>query len=542
MASKANTIRPPYRANIALLGIYEISKALCGPGSLQDVMTSTLYVLHSFLDMGNGTIAMLDEAGAPEMVFSATLEPSMARAYFEALPEKAIGQMVVTDMPVVVENVAKDTTLGPWDTRMWGENGQNYAFIGVPIRDRGNPVGVMTFDRALVDVSDIRTDEDVRFLKMVANLIGQVVRMHRMVMRDRERLITEQHRIEKARDELAGHPRREGALAIVGRSPALKAVLDKLRLAARSNAPVLLRGESGTGKEMFAQALHEQSSRHTKPFIKLNCAALPESVLESELFGHEKGSFTGALQQRKGRFELADTGTLFLDEIGEISPAFQAKLLRVLQEGEFERVGGSRTIKVDVRIISATNRNLEEAVSKGVFRADLYYRLAVVPLFLPPLRDRPDDIPLLAEEFLRRFNTDNKTRITFSPTAIPVLRACYFPGNVRELENCVRRTATLADGDRITDRDFACRDDGCLSSVLWRASPPPVRIQPTAQPEYAPEPVAASHAPSGSEYEQLTDAMEKSGWVQAKAARMLNLTPRQIGYALKKYNIPIKRL
>ena len=540
-----SSLRPPFRANIALLGIYEISKSLCGPGSLRDVMTSTLYVLYSFLDMGNGTITLLDEGGAAESVFSATLAPDIARRYFEALPEKAIGQMVAADMPVVIENVANDVALGPWDTSLWGENGHNYAFIGVPIRERGRPIGVMIFDRAWIDVADMRTDEDVRFLKMVANLIGQTVRMHRMVMRDRERLLTEQHRVEKVRDALAGHPRREGDSSIIGRSPALKAVMDKLRLAARSNAPVLLRGESGTGKEMFAQALHEQSMRRDKPFIKLNCAALPEGVLESELFGHEKGSFTGALQQRKGRFELADGGTLFLDEIGEISGAFQVKLLRVLQEGEFERVGGARTIKVDVRIISATNRNLEEAVAKENFRADLYYRLAVVPLFLPPLRERTEDIPLLAEEFLRRFNTDNKTSITFAPSAMSVLRACYFPGNVRELENCVRRTATLSHGDRITDRDFACRDDGCLSSVLWRQTPSATSLRMEPRSASAPEPQAEAPVTSGgtaSEYKQLLEAMEKSGWVQAKAARMLNLTPRQIGYALKKYNIPIKRL
>ncbi len=280
---------------------------------------------------------------------------------------------------------------------------------------------------------------------MVANLIGQTVRLHRMVIRDRERILDDQRRMEKERELHAPQPdgHRTAASAIIGESPVLRAVMDKVRLVARSNAPVLLRGESGTGKELFAQALHESSPRRDKPFVKLNCAALPESVLESELFGHEKGSFTGAIAQRKGRFELADGGTLFLDEIGEISGSFQAKLLRVLQEGEFERVGGTRTLKVDVRMVSATNRNLEDAVAKGTFRADLYYRLAVVPIALPPLRERPGDIPLLAQEFLRRFNADNKTRVALAPSAMPVLQSCYFPGNVRELENCIRRTATL---------------------------------------------------------------------------------------------------
>ena len=551
-AAFAPSERLPYRADTALLGIYEISKALCGPGSLQEVLAGTLYVLHSFLDMGNGIIALLDNHGDPEEVFSASHDAAMARRYFASLPEKAVGQMVVTEMPVVIENVARDTGFGEWDTSLWGDDGKNYAFMGVPIRDRGKIIGVMTIDRAWINVADMRTDEDVRFLKMVANLIGQTVRLHRLVIRDRERILDDQRRLEKEREAFAPHPHRAGVAGIVGESPALRAVMDKLRLVARSTSPVLLRGESGTGKELFAQALHESSPRKDKPFIKLNCAALPESVLESELFGHERGSFTGAIAQRKGRFELADGGTLFLDEIGEISGTFQAKLLRVLQEGEFERVGGSRTLKVDVRLVSATNRNLEEAVSKGAFRADLYYRLAVVPIFLPPLRDRPGDIALLATEFLRRFNADNKTRVTMTASAMPVLQSCYFPGNVRELENCVRRTATLSQDGRITDSDFACHNDGCLSAVLWKhAARAPAPVPVVAAPQAVSETTCASAAickvsnigggGSQSEHAQLVEAMERTGWVQAKAARVLNMTPRQIGYALRKHGIPIKK-
>jgi Nif-specific regulatory protein len=302
-----------------------------------------------------------------------------------------------------------------------------------------------------------------------------------MVTNDRARLLKEQSHLAKLRGERPpdASPRTQGNVAqgrsagesggrIIGESNEIRRVLDMVGIVARTNSTVILRGESGTGKELFAQAVHDLSPRAGTPFVKLNCAALPETVLESELFGHEKGAFTGAVAQRKGRFELADRGTLFLDEIGDISPALQARLLRVLREGEFERVGGTRTLKVDVRLVAATNRDLEDAVAKGTFRADLYYRITVVSIFVPPLRDRRSDIPLLAGEFPRRFNRDNNTSHTLSRAATEVLMSCYFPDNVRELENCLCRTATMARGDTIQDFDFACRNDRCLSSVLWK--------------------------------------------------------------------------
>jgi Nif-specific regulatory protein len=334
------------------------------------------------------------------------------------------------------------------------------------------------------------------------------------------------------------------ATGIVGESPSIRAVTEKLRIVARSNSTVLLRGESGTGKELFAQALHRLSPRHEGPFIAVNCAALPESVLESELFGHERGAFTNASSQRRGRFELADGGTLFLDEIGDISPAFQAKLLRVIQEGQLERVGGSATIDVDVRLVAATNRDLEDAVARGQFRADLYYRISVVPIFLPPLRSRKADIAPLAQEFLRRFNEEHQQDLAFDEEALRLMSGCNFPGNVRELENCVRRTATFARCSTVGPQDFACTQNECLSSTLWRPPAPaaPVEVRalpPRPQPaEPVLDPPAAGEK---SERERLVAAMESAGWVQARAARMLGLTPRQIGYALKKHDVPMKK-
>jgi Nif-specific regulatory protein len=563
----------PARSEMALYGFYEISKILCGPGSLREILVATLSVLKSFLDMGNGLIALLDRAGDPELVVSCSLSEGVARRYFDTLPERAIGQLVATEVPLAVSDVGLDTTF-TWDTSAWGPPGLNYAFIGVPIKDRDRAVGTLTIDRTWVKLGEVQIDSDVRFLKMVANLIGQTVRLHRIITNDRARLLEDQSRLAKQSSELPREPGEPTYDRIIGDSSQIRRVLNTARIVARTNSAVMLRGESGTGKELFAQALHDLSPRKDGPFVKLNCAVLPESVLESELFGHEKGAFTGALAQRKGRFEMADRGTLFLDEIGEISGSFQAKLLRVLQEGEFERVGGNRTLKVDVRLVTATNRNLEEAVAKGTFRADLYYRISVVAIMVPPLRDHRSDIPLLATEFLQRFNRDNKTTRTLSKSAINVLTSCYFPGNVRELENCVRRTATMAQGDLIQDTDFACRNDRCLSSVLWTVSNPsvpdmavPLPILPTPTPARselplpvvarpsAPPPVVLDWPPievSGDEDEErhegqivdrepLIAAMQRSGWVKAKAARLLGVTPRQVGYAIRKHGIEVAK-
>ena len=404
------------------------------------------------------------------------------------------------------------------------------ALIGAPIEQRDRVVGVVIVERATRDDPAARED-DARFLAMIGAMIGQTLRLYDIVTRDRERLMEEQRRLQKeAPRPSALHG--EALTGIVGASPAMRAVFNQINVVARTHTTVLLRGESGSGKELFARAIHDLSPRKNNPFMRLNCAALTETMLESELFGHEKGSFTGARGQHKGRFERADSGTLFLDEIGDISPAFQAKLLRVLQDGAFERVGGSQTVKVDVRFVFATNRNLEKAVERGDFRADLYYRINVVSVLLPPLRDRPKDIGLLAQEFLRRFNEENGARKELSAAALRRLQGCWFPGNVRELENCVRRAAALSHADAIGDADFACSDKSCLSSTMWRDFKPDA----PAPPRRRGEPLVGAGA--GPDREKLINAMEKAGWVQAKAARLLNLTPRQIAYALSKHRIP----
>jgi DNA-binding NtrC family response regulator len=266
---------------------------------------------------------------------------------------------------------------------------------------------------------------------------------------ERERLLAENRYLH---EQLEG---RYSFTGVSGNSPAMQQVFDMASSVAASNANVLITGESGTGKELVARSIHSNSARHEKPFIVLNCAALPENLLESELFGHEKGSFTGAIASKKGRFELADTGTLFIDEVGEMSPAAQLKLLRVLQEQEFERVGGSRTIRCDVRLVAATNRNLEDAVRDGIFREDLYYRLNVVNIHMPRLRERREDIETLARHFMAKYAADTGKKIDdISPRALSCLLAYEWPGNVRELQNVIERAVVLVKGQILTPLDF----------------------------------------------------------------------------------------
>jgi Nif-specific regulatory protein len=357
---------------------------------------------------------------------------------------------------------------------------------------------------------------------------------------------------------------------LVGRGHAMERVQYLIGRVAPTDSNVLILGESGTGKEVVARNIHFQSARANRPFVPVNCGAIPADLLESELFGHEKGAFTGASGERKGRFELAHGGTLFLDEIGDISPAFQAKLLRVLQEREFERVGGARPIKVDVRLICATNRDLEKMVRRGEYRADLYYRINVVSIFLPPLRERRDDIPPLVGHFLDRFNKENRRHLQITPEGMKVLASCYWPGNVRELENCIERTATMVQGDVIGDFAFPCRQNRCLTQTLHFLEKPDALAPATAGAARIPAPVdtgddsgfgadeevtrigpmqslpatgsgAAGATPPAGERERLIWAMEQCGWVQAKAARLLRVTPRQLSYALQKHRIEVRK-
>ncbi len=314
---------------------------------------------------------------------------------------------------------------------------------------------------------------------------------------------------------------------MIGATPEIQAVHRMLVRVGASKATVLIRGESGTGKELVARLIHDNSLRAKRSFVRVNCAALSESLLESELFGHEKGAFTGAIQTRRGRFELASGGTLFLDEIGDLSPSVQIRLLRVLQEMEFERVGGTETLSVDVRVIAATHRKLEAAIAEGRFRQDLYYRINVVPLHLPPLRERRGDIPMLLAHFLRQFNAENGKNVNLSPALVHLLTQYEWPGNVRELENCAERLVVLAEGDTVTFKTIPAAIAGYFNDIQQVTPHPP----PAARPE------SLAMAVRGMERDTLQKTLDRCGWVQARAARALGLTPRQVAYKIKKYRL-----
>jgi Nif-specific regulatory protein len=529
--------------DLELITIYEISKILSSSLDLRKTLREVLNVLSSHMHMRRCMISLVQDNTDVHVIGAIGLsQEEIERGQFQK-GEGIIGKVIKTGVPIVIQNIAEEPSfLNRTGSRNLSD-GQKLTFIAIPIKAAGETIGVLSIDRDMTTYHG-RMEYDVRLLKMVANLVGQTIRLHRLVAVEREQRMIEQHRLQKEANPS------QGLISVIGQSPRMREVFADVERAASVHSTVLLRGETGTGKEMIAHAIHHLSSRSGGPFVRVNCAALSETLLESELFGHEKGSFTGATQERKGRFEMAHGGTLFLDEIGDVSPTFQVKLLRVLQEREFERVGGNKSIRVDVRLIAATNRNLEEAVLKGEFRADLYFRINVISILLPPLRERREDIFPLVHHFLDRFNQANQRQLTLSPEAMQIFSECYWPGNVRELENCVERTAAMTRCKTIRDINLPCQKNMCFSLALKPvsqiASPVPVVAVP-ATPAAAPDSDQDPHDGGGlskpkSSRERLIWAMDECGWVQAKAARLLGMTTRQLHYALQKYNIEIKKL
>ncbi|MEK8033387.1 nif-specific transcriptional activator NifA [Ideonella sp. DXS29W] len=558
------------RSHVELITVYEICRILSASLDLQRSFREALNVLSAHIGLPRAMIVLADGDDEQLRIHSAVgmNREQLQRGVWQS-GDGVVGRVYQSGLPATVPDVTQSAEFTDRTGAFSAQAGRMMAFIVVPLKAEHHVLGVLAAQRSVE--GNARLSDDQRVMTMAATLMAQTVVLSRAVTEEHQRLQLQATRLQKA---LAPEPSGRYSLDnVVGSSRPMQQVFSEVHRAAPSRATVLLRGESGTGKEAIARAIHHLSPRKDAPFIKVNCAALTESLLESELFGHERGAFTGAAGDRKGRFEQAHTGTLFLDEVGDISPSFQAKLLRVLQEREFERVGGNRSIKVDVRLICATNRDLEKMVKRGEYRADLYYRINVVSITLPPLRERREDIPPLVAHFVDRFNKENRRRLKVSPDAMEVLTHCYWPGNVRELENCIERTATMVQGDVIRGISFPCRHNRCLTQTLHHldkedavspirmptplhVSPRPapaeprdtvpddsahevLRIGPTEHIGSAPRP--PSDDPPDSERERLIWAMERCAWVQAKAARLLRVTPRQLGYALRKHNIEVHK-
>ncbi|MBY3102436.1 nif-specific transcriptional activator NifA [Rhizobium laguerreae] len=517
-------IKPEARLHI----LYDISKELISSFPLNNVLKAAMNALAEHLRLRDGGIVIHGSGGEPWINVRAPIGHDVRSRSLTIEQADTINRVIASG------------------EKHFGENS-----VVLPVKVNRKAIGAIWIDFAQQSGA-----QDESLLAMIAVLIGLTCQHYRELCSDGGSVAEEQQAGQIPKIKPRPHTQHDKIDWIVGDSPAIKKVLETTKIAAATNSAVLLRGETGTGKECFARAIHALSIRKSKPFIKLNCAALSETVLESELFGHEKGAFTGALLQRAGRFELANGGTLLLDEIGDVSPHFQAKLLRVLQEGEFERLGGTKTLKVDVRVICATNKNLEVAVLRGEFRADLYYRINVVPIILPPLRQRDGDISLLAQVFLEQFNKANDRNFKFAPSALDILSKCAFPGNVRELDNCVQKTATLASSNTIGSSDFACQQNQCFSALLWKdardgigddypvhsLNPRDTMLGGLAANAGTPSGSAATiEAPGLTERDRLIKAMVKAGGVQAKAARILGKTPRQVGYALRRHRIDVTK-
>lgn len=501
---------------IELEALFQVSTILSKSLKLHKTLLGVIEALHDTVGMHRGMVTLLDKESGELLISAMHNEDKQRTETIRYRPgEGIVGAILSSGENIVVPRLVNDSRfldrLGIYD--------QDMSFIGVPIRVGEDNVGVLAAQPEQDDEDVL--DELARFMKMVANLIAQSVRLSWQVESERRDLADERDRLRRAVRADYGFDN------MVGHSSGMRRIFEQIRQVAKWNTTVLIRGESGTGKELVANAIHYNSSRANNTFVKLNCAALPDNLLESELFGHEKGAFTGAVAQRKGRFEQADGGTLFLDEIGEISAAFQAKLLRVLQEGEFERVGGTKTFKVDVRIIAATNRDLEGEVEAGTFREDLYYRLNVMPIFIPALHERAEDIPDLSQFLINKISKQQGRPLSITESAVRILMRHDWPGNVRELENCLERAAIMSEDGNI-DRD-AVGLTGLEEKIGNGNGSTPVQAIDFSDPNL-------------DEREKVIAALEQAGWVQAKAARLLNMTPRQIAYRIQTLNIKVRQI
>ena len=493
--------------------LLEVSQALSGTLNLKAAMQRVLQTLIRHHSVVRGMVTLLRE-GELQVEAVEGFE-DRARSIRIKLGEGITGKVVESGKPIVVPRVSKEPTFLNLAPRRLDHQKQELTFICVPIMLNRQAVGALAVDLKFKAERDY--DSSVKFFGIASSMIGQALNVQRMVEEERRRLLDENTHL---RQELR---ERYDFSNIIGTSGPTRQMYEQVAQVAQTNTTVLIRGESGTGKELIAHAIHYNSLRAKKPFVKVSCAALPDTLIESELFGYEKGAFTGAATRKKGRFEMAEGGTLFLDEIGDINLSTQVKLLRVLQEREFERLGGTETVKINVRMIAATNKDMEKAIHEGTFREDLYYRLNVFTIFVPPLRERKADLLLLADHFLEKFSREHgKVIKRISTPAIDMLTAYHWPGNVRELENALERAVLV-----------------CDSAVVHGHHLPP-SLQ-TADSSGTVTRVSLKDAVAAYERDLILDALKTTRGNRAKAARLLDTTERILNYKVRGYGIDVRR-
>ena len=492
------------------------------------VLREMLHLMSELLGLNRGRIVLVDTAGAAAPRTSSIQHAyGLTQAEVErgryAWGEGITGRVLATGQPAIVQDIDAEPLFLARAVQRSHLPPETVAFIALPIELNHAPIGVLACHR--IRSRQRHLNDDLAVLRVLATLVGQLLQL--------EALVAEQTRQLEARNAVLANAlnTKSARYGLIGNSPPLLQALGELERVSQTQATVLLLGESGTGKELFARAVHLASGRRDRPFIKVNCSAIPDALFESELFGYERGAFTGASTARAGWFEQADSGTIFLDEIGELPLAMQSKLLRTLQEGTLVRLGGQREVRVNVRLVAATNRDLAREVEAGRFRQDLYYRLNVIPIRLPSLAERREDIRALALHFVSRANQAHQRNVNLAPDALARLEAHPWPGNIRELGNVIERLVLLANDTLVTDAELDRFLPGAMAT-----QPAPVAVPPAQAPAEAP--LVRDYAPAHSHSAHtLQAALAEHHGNQSRAAQSLGLTLRQFSYRLRKADL-----
>mgnify|MGYP001201338232 CR=1 FL=1 len=500
-----------------LTALYEITRQLASSAELRDCLEKVMEILAERKNMENGTVTIVNPVtGKLEIEIAYGLSAEGRKRGKYKIGEGITGRVVASAEPIIVPQISEEPLFLNRTRSRGSLSEQKRSFLCVPIKDGPQVIGALSIDRFYPEGIGEQANIDLQYLTVLSSIIAQTVLRIQKVNEEKEQLFKENQKLKKHLFE------KNRVNDIVGNSSKMQDVYEMIQRVVDTTATVLLRGESGTGKTLVAKALHYNGKRKEQPFIAVNCSALPETLLESELFGHEKGAFTGATERKIGRFEQAEGGTLFLDEIGEISHSVQIKLLNVVQDKSFQRLGSGTSISCDVRLVAATNRDLEKAVRENQFREDLYYRLNVFPVYLPPLRERRTDILLLADFFLDKYSRDNSKNIRrISTSAIDLLIQYHWPGNVRELQNCIERAVIICDDDAITAMHL----------------PPTLQVASTSRKKKG---YSLSVAVENFEKELIVEGLKRNNGNQTRTAKDLDTSLRIINYKIHQYNIDPK--